>query len=104
MKRIRKNDEVIVVAGKDKGRHGKVLEIRQDDTIVVENINLSKKTVRPDPNVGEAGGIKEKEAPLHISNVMLFNPNSQKRDRVGFRISKDGDKERYFKSDSSRVS
>ena len=103
MKRIKKNDEIIVIAGRDKGRRGKVLEVR-DQTVIVENINMIKKTVRPDPNIGEAGGIKEREAPLHISNIMVFNPSTNKGGRIGFRLSDDGKKLRYFKSDNSTVS
>lgn len=102
MKRVRKNDEVVVIAGKSKGQIGKVLSV-QGDMVVVQNANVVKKTVRPDPNVGEVGGIKEQEAPLHVTNVMLRHPKSGKGERIGFRIRDDGQKERYFKSDKSTV-
>jgi len=101
MKRIKKDDEVIVIAGKDKGRRGHVLEVRADGRVLVEGINVAKKHVRPDPNRGVQGGIVEKELPLHISNVALFNPDTQKPDRVGFRFIDEGErrrKVRFFKS------
>lgn len=99
--RIRKGDEVIVTAGKDKGRRGTVLEIRKDDRVLVEGLNLAKKHIRPDPNQGVAGGIEDREMPLHISNVMPYNPASERGERVGFKYLGEGDarrKVRYFKS------
>ncbi len=102
MKRIRKGDEVIVIAGKDKGRRGKVLKVG-DERATVENVNIVKKTVNPNPNTGEAGGIIEKEMPLHLSNVMIFNPSSGKGDRVGFKRLDDGGKVRCFRSDGERI-
>jgi large subunit ribosomal protein L24 len=98
MRRIKKGDEVIVVAGKDKGRRGTVERVLEDDKLVVENINLVKKHVKANPNAGEAGGIVEKEMPIHVSNVMVFNPETGKGDRVGFKILDDGRKVRFFKS------
>lgn len=98
MRRIRKGDDVIVVAGKDKGRRGTVLRVLDNDKIVVQNINMVKKHQKPNPAVGAAGGIIEKEMPLHLSNVMLFNPATGKGDRVGFKFLQDGRKVRYFKS------
>lgn len=103
MRKIKTGDEVIVTAGKDKGRQGRVLRVLPDDRVVVENANLVKKHTRPDPNRGVAGGIVEKEMPLHISNVMLYNPRSKKGGRVGFRTLDDGRKVRYFKSDNEVV-
>ena len=102
MRRIRQGDEVIVIAGKDKGRRGSVVRI-EDDRVVVEGINLVKRHTRPNPQRNQPGGIIEKEAPLHASNVMLYNPVSQKGDRVGFRILDDGRKVRYFKSNHEVV-
>lgn len=84
-KKIRSGDEVIVVSGKDRGRRGTVTRILANDKIVVEGINIAKKHVRPDPNAGVQGGIEEKEMPLHVSNVMLYNPQAEKGDRVGFK-------------------
>jgi len=98
MRRIRKGDEVIVIAGKNKGRRGTVLRVLPDDRVIVEGVNMVKKHQKPDPARGIAGGIIEKEAPLHISNVMLYNPQTKKGDRVGFKVLEDGRKVRYFKS------
>jgi large subunit ribosomal protein L24 len=97
MRRIKKGDEVIVIAGKDKGRRGTVLRVL-GDRVVVENINVAKKHQRPNPQAGRPGGIVEQEASIHISNVMLFNPTTNKGDRVGIRLLADGRKVRYFKS------
>lgn len=96
--RIRQGDEVIVIAGKDKGRRGRVARVFGDGRVVVENINIARKHQKPNPNAGVAGGIIEKEMPLSISNVMVFNPVTQRGDRVGFRKLEDGRKVRYLKS------
>jgi len=96
--KIRKGDEVIVKTGKDKGRRGTVLEVFADDRVLVEGVNLAKKHIKPNPNIGEMGGIKDKAMPLDISNVLVFNPKSKKGERVGFRVEKDGSKVRVFKS------
>jgi len=98
MNKIRKGDEVIVTTGKDKGRRGTVLEVFPDARVLVEGVNLAKKHVKPNPNVGEMGGIKDKAMPLDISNVLVFNPKTKKGERVGFRVEKDGGKVRVFKS------
>lgn len=97
MLRIKKGDEVIVTTGKDKGRRGAVLKVL-DKHVVVEGANIAKKHVRPNPNAGVTGGIIDREMPLHVSNVMIYNPVSKKGDRVGFRRLEDGRKVRYFKS------
>ncbi len=102
MKRIKKGDEVIVIAGKDKGRQGTVLSVT-DDTILVEAVNMVKKHTKPNPMAGIDGGIIEKEMPMAISNVMLFNPMTNKGDRVGFKVLEDGRKVRYFKSNDEVV-
>jgi len=96
MNKIRKGDEIIVTAGKDKGRRGTVLEIFADDRVLVEGINLAKKHVKPNPNIGEA--IKDHAMPMDISNVLVFNPKAKKGERVGFRVEEDGKKVRIFKS------
>lgn len=98
MKRIRRGDSVIVITGKDKGRRGAVLRVYDDGRVLVEGVNVVKKHQRPNPNANVPGGIVEKEAPLDISNVMLFNTSTQKGDRVGFRRLGDGRKVRYLKS------
>lgn len=98
MRKIRKGDEVIVIAGKDKGKRGSVLRVFDDDRILVEGINIVKKHVRPNPNVGESGGIVEKEAPLQISNVAIFNSQTNRADRIGFRTLEDDRKVRVFRS------
>ena len=103
MRKIRKGDEVVVVTGKDKGRRGSVVRVLEtEDRVVVENINMAKKHVRPNPNTGVQGGIVEKEMPIHISNVMLWNPKAKKGDRVGIREEK-GKMIRFFKSTNEVV-
>ena len=97
MHRIKKGDQVVVIAGKDKGRRGTVLRVEDDGRVVVENVNVAHKHQRPNPNAGVAGGIVDQEKSLHPSNVMLFNPTTQKSDRVGFRLLSDGRKVRFFK-------
>jgi len=103
MKRLRKGDQVVVISGKDKGRQGTVLKVMADDRILVESINMVKKHTKPNPMQGVEGGIVEKEMPLHISNVMLFNPVTNKGDRVGFKLLEDDRKVRYFKSNGEVV-
>ena len=103
MNKIRKGDDVVVISGKDKGRRGAVLKVLEDDRVLVENVNMAKKHQRPHPNANVAGGIVEKEMPIHISNVMLFNPVSKKGDRVGLRKLEDGRKVRFFKSNNEVV-
>ncbi len=103
MKRLHKGDEIIVISGKDKGRHGTVLNVMADDRVLVESINMVKKHTKPNPMQGVEGGIVEKEMPLHASNVMLFNPVTNKGDRVGFKVLEDGRKVRYFKSNGEVV-
>ena len=97
MNKIKKGDEVIVRTGKDKGRRGTVLQIFDDERILVEGVNLAKKHTKPNPNVGEQGGILDKAMPLDISNVLVFNPKSKKGERVGIRVNDDGSKERIFR-------
>jgi len=96
--KIKKGDEVIVKTGKDKGRRGTVLQVFVDDRVLVEGVNLAKKHIKPNPNIGEAGGIRDTAMPMNISNVLVFNPKSKKGERVGFSVGKDGSKVRVFKS------
>jgi large subunit ribosomal protein L24 len=103
MNKIRKGDDVVVISGKDKGRRGAVLKVLEEDRILVENVNMVKKHQRPNPNANVAGGIVEKEMPIHISNVMLYNPVTKKGDRVGLRKLEDGRKVRFFKSNNEVV-
>ena len=103
MRKIKRDDEVIVIAGRDKGKRGKVLKVLQDDRLIVSGIQIVKKHTKPNPNKGEPGGILDKEMPLHISNVALYNPATEKADRVGFKILEDGKKVRVFKSNDEVV-
>ncbi len=97
MNKIRKGDEVVVQTGKDKGRRGTVLEVFADGRVLVEGINIAKKHVKANPNVGEPGGIQDKAMPVDVSNVLVFNPKSKKGERVGFRFDDSGNKVRFFK-------
>ncbi|MEA5445181.1 50S ribosomal protein L24 [Gammaproteobacteria bacterium AB-CW1] len=98
MNRIRKGDDVIIIAGKDKGRQGTVIRLVDDERLLVEGVNVAKKHQKPDPNRGQGGGIIDKEMPIHISNVMVYNPVTKKGDRIGFKTLEDGRKVRIFKS------
>lgn len=98
MRKIKREDEVIVLAGKDKGKRGKVNKVLDDNRVVVSGINIIKKHQKPNPQLGVTGGIVEKEAPLQVSNVAIFNPSTNKADRVGFKFLEDGRKVRFFKS------
>jgi large subunit ribosomal protein L24 len=98
MNKIKKGDDVIVTTGKDKGRRGTVLQAFEDGRVLVEGVNLAKKHTKANPNVGEAGGIKDKAMPLDHSNVLVFNPKSKKGERIGFRVNDDGSKVRVFNS------
>ncbi|GLX87185.1 50S ribosomal protein L24 [Thalassotalea loyana] len=101
--KIRQNDEIIVLAGKDKGKTGKVTKVLVEDSkVFVEGVNLVKKHQKPVPQLQQPGGIVEKEAPIHVSNVAIVNPKTGKADRVGFRVE-DGKKVRFFKSDNELV-
>ena len=103
MNKIRKGDLVILTTGRDKGRKGTVIEVLADDRVRVEGLNMAKKHEKPNPNQNRPGGIIEREAPLHISNVAIFNPATQKADRVGFKALSDGRKVRVFKSNKEMI-
>ncbi len=103
MNKIRKNDEVVVLTGKDRGKRGKVLIVRSDDRVVVSGINMVKKHTKPNPMQGTAGGIVEKEAPIQISNVALYNPSTSKADKVGIKVLENGERVRVFKSTNETV-
>ncbi len=103
MRRIKKGDNVIVTTGKDKGRRGSVLRLVDAAHVLVEGVNKVKKHQKPNPLKNNTGGIIDKEMPIHISNVMLFNPTTQKADRVGMKMLDDGRRVRYFKSNGEMV-
>ncbi len=104
MRRLRKGDEVVVLAGKDKGKRGVVLKVIQDlEKVIVENINMVKRHTKGNPAQGTPGGIVEKEMPLHVSNVAIWNPVSNQADRIGIKMLEDGQKVRFFKSDDEVV-
>ena len=101
--KIRRDDEIVVLAGKDKGKQGKVLKvITGKDRLIVEGVNLVKKHQKPNPQLNVPGGIIEKEASIHVSNVAIVNPKTGKADRVGFRVE-DGNKVRIFKSSGEQI-
>ncbi|MEC7875898.1 MAG: 50S ribosomal protein L24 [Pseudomonadota bacterium] len=104
MSRLKKGDEVVVIAGKDKGNRGVVLSvISGDNKVIVENINMIKRHTKGNPAQGTPGGIVEKESSINQSNVAIWNPVSNKNDRIGYRYLKDGQKVRYFKSNNEVV-
>ena len=98
MKKIRQGDEVLVIAGRDKGKRGNVIRVLSNEKVLVEGVNIVKRHTKANPQAGSAGGIVEKEAPIFLSKVGLYNPVTKKADRVGFRILQDGKKVRVFKS------
>ena len=102
MSKIKKGDEIVVITGKDKGLSGKVEQVLASGQLVVEGVNIAKKHQKPNPNAGVAGGIVEKNKPIEISNVMLWNPKTSKGDRVGFKLD-GGKKVRIFKSTKEAV-
>ncbi|MCH2261840.1 MAG: 50S ribosomal protein L24 [Candidatus Thioglobus autotrophicus] len=102
MNKIKQNDEVIVISGKDKGSVGTVTKV-MGSKLIVEGFNIVKKHVRPNPQKGIQGGIEEKEMPLNVSNVAIYNSTTQKADRVGVRINEKREKERFFKSNGETV-
>lgn len=103
MKKLKKGDSVIIISGKDKGKKGEILRIIEPDKLVISNINLAKKHVKPNPNKQETGGILEREMPMHISNVMILNPLTKKSDRIGFKKLEDGKKVRIYKSNQEVI-
>ena len=103
MNKIRKDDTVQVLTGRDRGKRGTVTRVYPDNRVIVEGVNIVKRHTRANPQAGVAGGIVEKEAPLQVSNVALYNPMTQKPDRVGFKVLEDGRKVRFFKSNGEVV-
>jgi large subunit ribosomal protein L24 len=103
MQKIKKGDEIIVLAGRDKGKIGEVLQVLSNDRALVNDVNTVKRHTKPNPNKGQQGGIIEKESTIHISNIALYNPETKKADRAGFKKLEDGRKVRYFKSNGEVV-
>lgn len=103
MRKIKRDDEVIVIAGKDKGKRGTIKRVLNDDRLVVSGVNMIKRHTRPNPYANQPGGIIEREAPIHVSNVAIFNKETGKADRVGFKVLDDGSKVRIFKSTQSEI-
>lgn len=103
MRKLKKDDEVVVLTGRDKGRRGKIVRVKDDGRALVGGINIVKKHVKANPNVGEQGGIKEQEAPIQISNIAIWNSATEKADRVGFKTLEDGKKVRIFKSNQEVI-
>ena len=103
MQKLKRDDEVIVIAGRDKGKRGKVTRLLGNGRVLVSGVNMIKRHTKPNPNIGKQGGIIEKEAGIAISNVAVFNPKSSKADKVGIRVEADGSKVRFFKSDNSII-
>ncbi|HKZ74490.1 MAG TPA: 50S ribosomal protein L24 [Steroidobacteraceae bacterium] len=103
MRKIRKGDQVVVIAGRDKGRKGAVIEVLADHRVLVESVNRVKRHTKPNPQVNRQGGIIEKEAPLPVSKVAIWNPSAKRADRIGFKTLADGKKVRFFKSNGEMI-
>jgi len=103
MRKIRKGDNVVVIAGKDKGKRGDVAKYVDDTHVIVNGVNTVRRHTKPNPMKNQPGGIVSKEAPIHISNVAIWNPVTQKADRIGFRMMQDGRKLRFFKSNGEQI-
>ena len=103
MRKIRKGDNVVVIAGRDKGKRGDVASIVDDTHVIVNGVNQVKRHTKPNPMKNQPGGIVTKEVPIHVSNVAIWNPVTQKPDRIGFRMMEDGRKLRFFKSNGEQI-
>ena len=103
MKKIRKGDQVVVLSGREKGRRGAVLQVLADGRVVIESVNMVKKHQKPNPQGGRQGGIIEKEMPLPVSKVGIWNPSAKRADRIGFKTLTDGKKVRFFKSNGEMI-
>ena len=102
MRKLKKDDQVIIIAGKDKGKRGSIKRVLDDERVEVTGVNMVKKHTKPNPQLGVQGGIVEREAPIHVSNVAIYNPKSSKADRVGFKVE-DGKKVRVYKSTGDAI-
>ena len=103
MRKLKCNDEVIVITGRDKGKRGTISRLVGNDRVIVHGVNMVKRHTKPNPNAGQPGGILEKEAALSISNVAIFNPETSRADRVGIQVLEDGVKKRVFKSNGQEI-
>ena len=103
MAKLKQDDEVIVIAGKDKGKRGTVRRVLDSDRVIVSGVNMMKKHTKPNPQMGVTGGIVEKEAPIQVSNIAIFNPATSKADRVGYQVMDGGKKVRIFKSSGEQI-
>jgi large subunit ribosomal protein L24 len=103
MAKIKRDDEVIVLTGKDKGKRGTVRTVLDDDRVIVSGVNMMKKHTKPNPQMGVTGGIVEKEAPIQVSNIAIFNPATSKADRVGYQVMDGGKKVRIYKSSGEQI-
>ncbi len=103
MRKLKREDEVIVITGKDKGKRGTISRLLNNDRVIVAGVNMVKRHTKPNPNLGQAGGIVEKEAAIHISNVAIFNPETNAADRVSIKELEDGMKKRVFKSNGQEI-
>ena len=103
MQKLKRDDEVIVIAGKDKGKRGKVTRVLGNGRLIVSGINMVKRHTKPNPQLQKQGGIIEREAGIQASNVAIFNPKSERADKVGIKVEEDGSKVRVFKSDNSLI-
>lgn len=103
MRKIKRGDDVIVIAGKDKGKRGTIKRVLKDDRLVVAGVNMIKRHTRPNPYTNQPGGIIEREAPIHVSNIAIYNVETNKADRVGFKVLEDGSKVRIYKSTQAEI-
>ena len=103
MRKIKKGDNVVVIAGRDKGKRGDVARIVDDMHVIVNGVNTVKRHTKPNPMKNQPGGIMSKEAPIHVSNVAIWNPVTQKPDRIGFKLMEDGRKLRFYKSNGEQI-
>lgn len=103
MQKIKAGDYVVVISGKDKGRTGNVIRLAGSEHVLVENVNMAKRHTKPNPGKGEPGGIVEREMPVHISNVLHYNPRTKQGGRVGIKVLGDGSRVRYHKSDGEVI-
>ncbi|MEZ5524908.1 MAG: 50S ribosomal protein L24 [Pseudomonadales bacterium] len=103
MRKLKRDDEVVVIAGRDKGKRGKITRVLDNDKLIISGVNMVKRHTKPNPQAGIAGGIVEKEAPIHASNVAIFNSATNKADRVGIKVLEDGTKARIFKSNQELI-
>ena len=103
MRKIKKGDNVVVIAGRDKGKRGDVARVVDDTHVIVNGVNQVKRHTKPNPMKNQPGGILSKEVPIHVSNVAIWNPVTQKPDRIGFRLMEDGRKLRFFKSNGEQI-